>query len=248
MVKLDGVLLKALVATRYHDGVTGLLRDWVALDRPPDRATVYRWLDGGFPRGQAHYLQLCKLLDVDPFCLLQPGRDDPIGTANRLIYAFQNDHWKPRAAITFIKSFMGRQPAWPPADIAQTHFCRPWHTVDFEHKGNKSEYAVIRLESPRQTQAARPQVFHFAFRHHSYFGGRWLQYGLVIRGDADVRLVHINGHIQRYAVHEPVEPTHVETYFGDGPAIFRVASLHSFTLDVAGAGSAEAGRCVRFPA
>jgi hypothetical protein len=61
-----------------------------------------------------------------------------------------------------------------------------------------------------------------------------------------VALHHINGYTDQLERADPEVPVRVETWFGHRPALFRVASLHRFDLDMADNGLTTP-RALRFP-
>jgi len=76
----------------------------------------------------------------------------------------------------------------------------------------------------------QPQVWHFAFKSPLGIFREWRPYGFVEVFEDQISLFHFNGHMQ--VVPRPRDGRFiVETYFGEGSADFRVASLHPFTLE-----------------
>ncbi len=238
IVTLNPMLLECLAKTR--GGVRGLLDQWQERygdETLPNKASLYRWIkNGAMPGNSIKLLRLCALLDVDPFCLLIPAKGISSTQAiNRLLQAFNQDSW-PSPSLQFLTDFFGRQTMWPPPYWADStnRFEYHWHTEDFEHdpKLRAGYYALITLVGTERTQAPRPQTFHFAYRQINQFGDRWLQYGFVVRNKSTVALTHINGQTDHCMLSEIKDPTFVETWFGPGPATFRVASLHPFSIEI----------------
>jgi len=246
LIRINGPLLKALIQNRFRGGVSELMSMWDP-NGGPHRSTVHRWTRGSFPQSREDMLRLCALLDVDPFYLVLPEREDALDAANHLAYAFQNDHWKP--ALAFIKDFMGRRSEWPPKRIATNYFRRSWVTRELVHDPSvrSNYYATIEISSGQQGDRSWPQTFHFAYRHPTLFGKRWLHFGLVVRHGLAVRLMHINGYTHSSESENLTDATLVETFYGQGNAIFRVASLHPFSLRVIGHENSTRAT-VRFPA
>ncbi|WP_417455904.1 hypothetical protein [Kordiimonas sp.] len=234
---LNGTLLKTLVADHYPKRVPGLLDAWATSERkilstPPDRATIYRWMNGQLPRTAGDLLSLCSLLDIDPFSILT-AKDGGISDAiHWLLTSVQLRQWR-QPSLSFLADLFGRQQAWPPSSLAEDYYGRPWHIEEFEHDPTKQAlyYACIELSAPANMPSI-PQVFHFAFCNPGVFGERWLQYGFVERYKNTVRLVHINGHTETCEAGTSSEPSRIETWFGPGHAVFRVASLHPFHLKI----------------
>lgn len=226
-LRLDGSLVRDLCLARFKNGAAGLLDSWEQ-GRGLHRATLHRWLAGGLPGSAEALLHLAAQLDTDPVALLALDKGDVVASTSQLVTAFQTDYWKP--ALKFIKDFSGRQAEWPPSALAHEHFHRDWFKFDFKHTAaeQRNLYATVRLSSARQTEPCAPQVYHFAFRHKAHFGRRWLQYGVVLRSRERVALIHIGGQTDSYSVLAPADATTIETYFGESPAEFRIASLHPF--------------------
>ncbi|MCB1641825.1 MAG: hypothetical protein KDI37_08845, partial [Xanthomonadales bacterium] len=167
------------------------------------------------------------------------------GTA-RLATAYLHGRWEP-PALEFLTSLLGRRTMWPPVWLARDYFGREWFVRDFEHDATDriNYYLTLRITAADPAHRKAPYLYHVAFRHRQLFGQRWLQYGYVQRERDSVSLRHINGFVDRCEV-EPDGPTIVQTWAGPGPAVFRIASLHPFALDLIEDGSASAAM-VRFP-
>ncbi len=250
-VSLNGTLLEQLIEGEFSGKVERFLDHWEAahskiISKPPDRSSIYRWMKGQLPRSSQSFLSLCGLLDVDPFAMLSVNEDKLSSTIPELLNAVQLRQWR-QPALGFFTDFFGRQTSWPPRSISEDYFSRSWSMEDFEHDPEHRDnyYPTIVIGGSEQIHLHKPQVFHFAFRSPDLFGKRWLQYGFVERCGKQVRLVHINGHVERYETEDISNLSHVETWFGAGAAIFRIASLHPFSLKVT---DKQTNACVRFPA
>lgn len=253
-LSLDGQLLHTLMVSRLPGGVPELQARWSMRDRPgierkdpPHRATLHRWTRGQVPRTADDLLRICGVLDIDPMCLLKLPERNPEATMERLTSTYMHGRWEP-PALEFLQEFMGRRAAWPPPHIARNYFGREWHKCEITHDAvdRRNFYATLRVAAIERAHSAGPFVYHFAFRHPSLFGRRWLQYGLVLRHGNRVSLRHINGYIDNCDIYDACAPTLVETWFGPGPAIFCIASLHPFTLELGGS-ERVAQPVVRFP-
>ena len=253
-LRLDGQLLHALLATRLPGGVPEVQARWSLHDRsgleskgPPHRATFHRWTQGQVPRTADDLLRLSGILDVDPICLLKLPERNPEATMERLASTDVHGRWEP-PALELLQEFMGRRAAWPPPSLARDYFGRDWHKREITHDATDRTnfYATLRIAPPDGSRCGGPFVYHVAFRHTSLFGKRWLQYGLVLRHGNRISLRHINGHIDSCDARDALAPNLVETWFGPGPAVFCVASLHPFTLDLIEAGP-TGEPVVRFP-
>lgn len=248
IARLNGDLLNQLIYEVFPKGIGDLQSRWDA-DEGPDRSTLYRWRKGSLPNSSSNYLRLCGLLNVDPFLLLDVERDKLSILLDRLTEASLLESRWPYPALRFAVKFFGRRRRWPPVDMLLPFYTKlAWHLKEFTHAGAREgvRYQGIDLSGTDNSTNAR-QVFHFAFRHPSLFGRRWLQYGIVRRIGQTVELIHINGYNAKTVLSNEKEPSRVETYFGHGPADFRIASLHSFNHRLVEAEPSDCGR-LRFPA
>jgi hypothetical protein len=229
VVGINGDLLDSLVKKR--GGIQIFLAHWSGLfPEVPDRASLHRWIKfGTLPRSFDDYLGLCVALDVDPVCLLVAEHEDTSRAIEHLLSAVQIERWR-QPALRFLADFFGRQKLWPPPGFARAHYGRDWHVAEISHdpKVRANYYATIELKGSAEVYGTRPQVVHVAFRIPGFFRERWLEFGAVQRFGEEVGLFHINGYTQSCAA-APPEPALVETWFGPGPAVFRLASLHPFS-------------------
>lgn len=246
-LRMNSELLRELV--RAIGGAQALIDAWTQSAPDPDetldKATVSRWLNGrSLPKDSSKFLRLAALLDVDPFSLLAPESDRPGLAVDRIINLIRSRTMIP-AAFSFMHDFFGRRKDWPPELETPS---RPWVIRGFVHDPQRQTnvYAKVLLKSESDLIASRPQAFHFAFRHPTYFGGYWLQYGTVFRWRGEATLWHINGHSERISIESLTDPTPARTWFGPGPAIFRVASLHPFELEVT-IDQSDGSRALTFP-
>lgn len=253
-LSLDGHLLRSLIASRLPGRLPELQRRWWAYDhpdqnenKPPHRGTIHRWTQGQLPRTKEDLMRLCGVLDVDPVSLLKLPEGDPEATMERLATNFLHGRWDP-PSLELLNGFLGRRRVWPPPELAQRYFGRPWWTQELAHDAEvrTNYYATLRIAASGQKNSEGPFVYHIGFRHPTLFGKRWLQYGVVLRHGKRVSLRHINGYTDACNVCDTTAPTLVETWFGPNPAIFRVASLHAFALEQVAPGTAQ-GAQVRFP-
>lgn len=231
-VGLDGDLLNEQINEKFPNGISELQAIWDA-NGGPDRTTIYRWRNGALPRSSGEYLRLCGLLDIDPFALLRVNEDAVPDAFDRLLTIFDDSRPSIPPALAFARDFFGRLQNWPPIKaMSQSYPNLRWHKAEFEHdpKGRKNYYKQL-LIKPSEDHIVSLQVFHFAFRHPDLFGKRWLQYGLIKRLRHKSILIHINGHNEFIDMASLNSTIPVETYFGEGPAIFQIASIHPFYLE-----------------
>ena len=232
-IRLNGSLLRTLIDEA--GGVEAFLENWTMFgtngDDSIDKATVYRWCRGQLPKNDRLLLRLAANLNVDPFAIITIAENDIARTIDDMLDFVQHGRSMP-APLKLARAFFGRQKEWPPECVARDHFKRRWHVREFSHDPNirSNFYEVIELAGADPAVTTRPQVFHFAFRNPRRFGDRWLQYGFVIRHGIDAGLWHINGHNEQLRLSDQQRPTLVETWFGPGPVVFRVGSLHAFSL------------------
>lgn len=232
-IRLDGKLVKSLID--QAGGVGKFLEAWSRLsvdgEDEVDRATIFRWCQGQLPKNRQRLMRLAALLDVDPFALICISEGDIATAIDDILEFVQHGRAMP-APIQLAREFFGRRREWPPLVVARELVNRPWEIREIVHDPmlRMNYYAVFELASEEQQDRSRPQVLHFAFRDPNAFAGRWLQYGFVVRNGKQVELRHINGHHQVIALPRADDPVHVETYCGPGPGVFRVASLHRFSL------------------
>jgi len=74
----------------------------------------------------------------------------------------------------------------------------------------------------------------------------WTPYGFIQRERDRVRLYQFRGHTAELETRPEPKSFTVETWFGIGPAEFRVASLHRFKLALVQSADTS-GDCLRFP-
>jgi transcriptional regulator with XRE-family HTH domain len=249
VVKLNVALLRNLLDE--YGGVSGILDAWTATSSDPDdtidKATVHRWLTGQMPKSQERLMRLAAALDVDPLALLTITGEDIDTAVDSLLDIVQNNSSKP-APLQLLRGFLGRLKSWPPDELVLPYFKKPWFIREFTHDPHidANFYQLMEISSLEpKAPTCRPQVFHFAFQNPGGFAARWLEYGMVVRGGRQADLWHINGYRQSTIYTDRVTPTHVETWCGPGPAIFRVASLHAFELTTAANPPGEG--VLRFP-
>lgn len=233
-------------------GVRGFLDEWSlksgSAQPLPDRATVYRWMRAAtLPKNVEQFLRFAAALDIDPFALISFPIEHTAEISEKILRIMQSTSSGP-AAIRFADEFFGRRISWPPNDRAKEYFGRQWVVKELNHDPNDRAnfYARFAIKASMPIRRFEPRVYHFAFRHPIMFRARWLQYGLVLTEHNRVRLHHINGYAAALTRDRNTEITVVETWFGPGPALFKVASLHPFSLRFAT--SREAGlEAIRFP-
>lgn len=253
-VPLQRDLVRALIELRFPT-MSDLVVAWEErvetgrqkAGRARDRSTLYRWLERGLPSNRDDIFGFAAVLDVDPVALLDITEEylrKGYGRERRLFQLGQAN----RAPLSAFWSIYTPGPGWPNAEVAHTFYGRPWCTSDFAHDPAKiaNVYAAVSLRSRSADPPIVPRAYHFAYRRAGAPDAMWRPYGTVVGYEGEVCLVAENGDYQRKI--EGQSPTIVvaETWFGPGPAEFRVASLHEF--DVMVQAPSEGREVVRFNA
>lgn len=237
-ISLNADLVRALIEQRFGS-IAGLAVEWeerVAastqrVGKPRDRASIYRWLKIGLPSHRDDVLGFAAALDVDPVALL-----DIDATAierhfakERWLFQLRSVHRSPLAPLWAIYA---PGPAWPNEEIVRNYYGRSWHTEGCVHDPQKiaNVYAAVHLGAREVDTTLLPQAYHFAYRRSGARDGIWRPYGTVIVCRDTARLISESGDYQRITQDEEMNRVVVETYFGPGPAEFRIASLHDFAI------------------
>ena len=239
-IPLNRALVQELIELRFGS-VNGLVVEWeerVALGvqkagRPHDRATIYRWLQKGLPSHRNDVLGFAGVLGVDPIAILRIDEqliEERFATERRRLQLGLDS---PSPLLPF-RPIYTPGPGWPNGEIAHSYYGRSWSVRDFEHEPSRiaNVYAAVRLLSAAHDSPCVPRTYHFAYRRTDARDAMWRPYGSVIGYRHEVRLVSESGDYQRRADERSNEAVIVETYFGPGPAQFRVASFHAFDLTV----------------
>ena len=254
-VAFNATLLTELI--EMTGGVIELLRCWEVEFGDadvPDRQSVYNWRAGKLPKTSITVIRLAHLLDVDPFCLFEAKGKAAADVIGEVFEAYQLAT-SAEPGLQFFQAFFGWKPLWPPPYWEEHRRRKPtlrqnfqWHQQEFVHDitVDTNYDATVAVHSDPAFISARPQTFHFAFSGKGALKARWMQYGFVVRHRNHARLTHIHGHIREAHTEGLNAPTLVATWFGPGPATFRVASLQPFELEFRGKDSGD-GERVQFP-
>ena len=237
-IPLNATFVKSLVDARFGS-IDNLVVEWeerVALGQQKaggsrDRATIYRWLKRGIPSRQDELYGFCATLDVDPIAVLSLSKSfiDRVFSRERLLLQLNAIHRSQFAPLWLIYR---PGPGWPNVEISRSYYNRPWNTAEFSHdaKAVTGVYATVRMTAP--PEGLLPQAYHFAYRRTNTRDGMWRPYGTVMRFAQKTVLISESGDYQEDKIRRPTRTTVANTYFGDGPAEFKLASLHPFDLDV----------------
>ena len=239
-IPLDKELVHALVKQRFGS-IDALVVEWeerVAsgtqkTGRARDRASIYRWLQRGLPSSRDDVLGLCGVLDVDPIGILGIDGSYVAKHFAQERWLFQRGSEKRSLLAPFWPIYMPG-PAWPNDEVAMNFYGRSWFVRDFAHEPTRvaNVYAAVHLLSVDRDMPLVPKTYHFAYRRTGARDGMWRPYGTVIGYRRQICLISESGDFQRVSDERSNEIVVTETYFGAGPAEFRVASLHDFDIRV----------------
>ena len=166
MLDLRRELIARKVAEAFGGSVAALAASW-PVDPVPHRSTVLRWLTAGtFPKSARQFLALAGAIDVDPFSLWTFRISAFDVLCARIIGVARQRRWsRLHPALSFLDRFIGPTAQWPPVEIAEDYFGRPWCIAEFEHPAHteRNYYRPILIESPRTHDFSDPQVWHFAY-------------------------------------------------------------------------------------
>lgn len=249
-------LRKDLIQTfieREFEGNRAAFGRSLELQDLPHRKTILRWAseeDLSLPKGAKRLLALAQALDVDPFMLLEIDLDLLMECCRK---ASWNLAWGTvHKALAFLNDlFRLTEEDWPPSEIAE-RFDGEWYTTHLEHNPRLGRnyfqpltisadlfYAADgALQGPRN-----PQLWYLAYRDvsfaHEQMAPRsfWRPYAVVYLYQGEAVLIHLAGLLQRVPL-RPEQPGQfvLETFFGQGAAQFRFASLHPFAAKKGTAG------------
>ena len=219
----------------FADVWNGTLED----DEPtaqPQRSvkTIYAWLQNGLPTARDTMMRFFGALGVDPVAAIDLDGGNLQRQFGRLRRAFLLGGAN---AGGFRPLFELYSPSagWPEQGLAASYFGRKWTTFEFVHQARETRntYATVHVYGGDDVPPDWPRAFHIAYRRMSNADGLWRPYGSVITRPDEAILVHENGNVQR----EPFTARtnhHVsfKTFFGPGPAEFRLACLQPFTCRV----------------
>lgn len=215
--------------------------------RSRDRSTIYRWLEKGLPSNKNDIFGFAAALDVDPVGIISLDHEhfrERFGKERRF---FQAGNASLSKLSAFWPIYMPG-PNWPNNTLSQSFYSRNWHLEDFQHNPSVTQpnvYARILLSTRTKLYSA-PRVFHIAYKRANAWDAMWRPYGTVVGVRDSVQLLSESGDFQHISDSACPARVSFETYFGPGPAEFRIASLHPFQLSILS--SSDGSRCVRFHA
>lgn len=173
---------------------------------------------------------LAGTLDVDPVSVLdlQSDRFAELFAKERRLLQIEEAYHSP---LSPLRALYFASPLWPHDEVATGYYGRPWLVKEFEHEAKEhlNVYAAVYLES-LTADPPYPRTYHFAYRRAGDASRMWRPYGAVIGFKNEVLLFSESGDRQEVQTGGSPMTVTVETYFGEGPAEFRIASLHDFRL------------------
>ena len=249
---VNAPLIRALIAERFQS-VDELEVEWEErvrsgaqrLGRARDRSTVYRWIDRGLPAKRDDIFGFAAVLDIDPVALLdlEGEQVQPRFAEERRLFQLGLTHLSPLSPFW---SLYTPGAHWPSPEVARNYFGRAWCAQEFSHGPATiaNVYAAVNLQSIVEPGSVAPRTYHFAYRRSGARDGMWRPYGTVIGYRQEVCLISESGDFQKRPDERSSGAVVAETYFGQGPADFRIASLHDFDCSVQAPSSEPAA--VRF--
>jgi len=249
MFSLRRALLRDLMHAKLK-GYLGFSLAWPSPTRTPNRVTVWRWLNGKSQVAPGLVMPIAGAFDLDPCALFEITPRAYESLCRALVRSIDTNHTHPvKRELQWLASFVVPREDWPCNDIPSRYFKKPWTVHGFRHTAKHARNFFQKLSVTAPPRACgEPQVWHFAFRDQTSSSSLWIPYGFVERTSQKIELFHY--HARGHSVTVKIEPDActfvVETWFGPGPAEFRVASLHEFKL-VLSALADPTTPCVRFP-
>ncbi|HEX9294842.1 MAG TPA: hypothetical protein VF881_03380 [Polyangiaceae bacterium] len=238
MLRLHGACIRDAIDERYGGSISRLAAA-LSLEPRPDRSTVTRWIssDGShFPRDEERILALAGALDVDPTALWTFDTDTFPVLWPKITRAARTGKWSGLLTpLSFLRHFAEPADEWPPQPVANRFFEREWvvHELVHDPRNGANFYQNILLR-PEAMPTKFPVVWHFAFCHTGNVHRReWKPFGFVKREAERVTLFNDWGITDQASCSPTDQETVVQTWYGPGAAVFRVASLHPFSLSLA---------------
>lgn len=234
------------VIERDFEGNTSAFGRSLELDDLPHRKTIFRWArqQEGLPKSPDRMLALAQALDVDPFLLLDIDHEVMLQCCAAAAW---NLTWgSVHKALAFLNGLLSlSHDDWPPPDIAAS-FDGSWYIQDFLHDTSKGRnYFKPMLIKPElfyakdgSSEGARePQAWYLAFRDVSLKSGElepvswWKPFGMLRLEQGVIHLLQFNGLVEQQAIQHEDSRFCFETFFGQGSAQFRIASVHPFEFE-----------------
>lgn len=239
-IPIDGTHVLDLINKKFGS-VDNFCVEWefkvdskgIGSSRAKNRATVYRWLKHGLPTQISAIFGFCGVLDVDPMSIIDFENGDILKNFGRIRMEMLKGEITSSRFKAFWEMFVPG-PHWPSNSLSQRFYQRDWHTLDFKHDPSQISkvYALLEISIPTDIKEYQPIVFHIAYRRKSAADKAWRPYGSIIAKKEITKLISESGDFQIKPSHRNNDLVFAETFFGPGPAEFRLASLHEFTLEI----------------
>jgi transcriptional regulator with XRE-family HTH domain len=242
-------LLRNLLRDKLK-GYPGFSLAWPLATPAPNRATIWRWLNGKPSVSPGVVFAIAGAFDIDPCALFEITPRSYASLCRALVRNIGTNRAYPLTQdLQWLASFVVPREDWPCNDVPLQYFKRPWTVHSFRHtaKHARNFFQKLSLTAPPRG-CGEPQVWHFAFRDQAPSSLLWIPYGIVERTAQEIALFHYHarGYSTRVDIPCDAKTFTVETWLGPGPAEFRVASLHEFALALGDQVDLTAP-CVRFP-
>lgn len=205
----------------------------VARDAKLDRTTLWRWLkEGRLPERPEQLVKLAVALDLDVCALFDVSPEMFPQLCQRLNAVIREGSWAdffPAAAC--VRHYLIPSPDWPPQTVAGWHK-RPWQTATYTHHPETgANYYISFAITASDGKLSPAQLWHFAFRTLRGMFSFWLPYGYICRFANRIELYNYGMVHADQAVRPTGETQFVaQTWLGESPVEFCVASLHPFTM------------------
>ena len=198
-----------------------------------DRTTLWRWLKSDkLPERPSQLVDLAVALDLDVCALFDVPPEMFPHVCNGLNAVIRDGGWAdffPAAAC--VRHFLIPSPNWPPKTVADW-YRRPWQLATYTHRPEDGRnYYVSFTITAKDVDEPALQIWHFAFRSLRGILSFWLPYGYVCRFADQIELYNY-GMVHTDVAHRPNSEQQfgVQTWLGESPAEFCIASLHPFKL------------------
>lgn len=228
-----------------HGGFDQLAAAWEELaesrpgfPKPKQRSSVYRWLMNGVPTKRhwgrspdLQYFGLCALLDVDPLAIFDFERNGYFSRFSAIREALYIGPQRLGSLASIVEMYRPG-PNWPSDLVATKCYGRNWFASEFTSREDwqLNCYFLVRAVFDLPTNTF-PRGVHIAYRLKESIDRMWRYYGTVLAVDGDLHLYSENGDYQTMRGAAQME-IKFRTYFSGRAVQWRVASLHSFSLDI----------------
>jgi len=247
------------VIERDFEGNTSAFGRSLELAEQPHYKTIFRWArqQQGLPKSPQRLLALAQALDVDPFLLLDIDTEILLKCCTQ---ASWNLTWGSiHKALAFMNGLFSLTPEhWPPPDLA-AYFDGQWYAHDFIHDPKLGRHyfqphlihpEAFYAENGEMEAIREPQTWYLAYRDISLKSGQpeaisyWRPFGMLWTDSKKLNLLQFSGLQEQVALPDPEQAFVFETFFGQGAAAFRIASLHPFEFSLPK--DRKTWPCVRF--